>query len=213
MMHIKDLDVENRRSWQGALGMIFTLCGEAADLSFDCRMLGSRNKLPTVEFRLDAPAELTLPHVASTADGTVEVWKYGTVILTDHIPAQVPEATTVFLLRPDGAAAVTYRAFKESVRVLTELKLPAEFSWSSIFLAPLCDDLSLTLAREAAAYAYGAMHTIWLRSSDDEAVKAAMTAMNRCGELRVQNMATANTWVSGSVDEAELLKMLDNRPC
>ncbi len=44
-------------------------------------------------------------------------------------------------------------------------------------------------------------------------VKAAMTAMNRCGELRVQNMATANTWVSGSVDEAELLKMLDNRPC
>ena len=89
-MHIKDLDVENRRSWQGALDMIFTLCGEAADLSFDCRMLGSRNKLPTVEFRLDAPAELTLPHVASTADGTVEVWKYGTVILTDHIPAQVP---------------------------------------------------------------------------------------------------------------------------
>ena len=73
-MHIKDLDVENRRSWQGALDMIFTLCGEAADLSFDCRMLGSRNKLPTVEFRLDAPAELTLPHVASTADGTVEVW-------------------------------------------------------------------------------------------------------------------------------------------
>ena len=190
MMHIKDLDVENRRSWQGALDMIFTLCGEAADLSFDCRMLGSRNKLPTVEFRLDAPAELTLPHVASTADGTVEVWKYGTVILTDHIPAQMPERSEE-----------------------TELKLPAEFSWSSIFLASLCDDLSLTLAREAAAYAYGAMHTIWLRSSDDEAVKAAMTAMNRCGELRVQNMATANTWVSGSVDEAELLKMLDNRPC
>ena len=26
-MHIKDLDVENRRSWQGALDMIFTLCG------------------------------------------------------------------------------------------------------------------------------------------------------------------------------------------
>ena len=24
-MHIKDLDVENRRSWQGALDMIFTL--------------------------------------------------------------------------------------------------------------------------------------------------------------------------------------------
>ena len=23
-MHIKDLDVENRRSWQGALDMIFT---------------------------------------------------------------------------------------------------------------------------------------------------------------------------------------------
>ena len=186
MMHIKDLDVENRRSWQGALDMIFTLLiiiSGVRMVSFDCRMLGSRNKLPTVEFRLDAPAELTLPHVASTADGTEEVWKYGTVILTDHIPAQVPEATTVFLLRPDGAAAVTYRAFKESVRVLTELKLPAEFSWSSIFLAPLCDDLSLTLAREAAAYAYGAMHTIWLRSSDEPLRRAASAEYGNCQHL------------------------------
>lgn len=73
-MHIKDLDVENRRSWQGALDMIFTLCGEAADLSFDCRMLGSRNKLPTVEFRLDAPAELTRPMWQARQTAR---WKYG----------------------------------------------------------------------------------------------------------------------------------------
>ncbi len=51
-MHIKDLDVENRRSWQGSAGHDLHPVREAADLSFDCRMLGSRNKLPTVEFRL-----------------------------------------------------------------------------------------------------------------------------------------------------------------
>ncbi len=212
MKYVRDLDVENRSSWQGALDMIFALCGEAADLSFDCRMLGGR-KTPTAEFRLDDPAELELPRVEKTADGAVETWKYGTVMLVEHPPVQVPDAEKVFLLRPDGAAAVTYRAFKEAVRVLTDLKLPAEFSWTSIPLAPLCDDLSLTLAREAAAYAFGALHTIWLRSPDDGAVKTAMADVQHCGELRVQNMATANTWIAGGVNEEEMLKALANRPC
>lgn len=210
MKYVKDLDVENRNSWQGALDMIFALCGEAADLSFDCRMLGGR-KTPTAEFRLDAPAELALPDITETADGTAEVWKYGTVLLTDHRPAEPPEGSPLFLLRPDGAAAVTYRAFKETVRVLTELGIPSEFSWSSIPLAPLCDDLAVTLAREAQSYACGAVHTLWVRCPADETVKEAMGAMGPCGELRVQNMATANTWISGAVEEEKLLKELANR--
>ena len=56
MKHVIDLDLENHSSWQGALDMILTLCGEAADLSFDCRMLGGR-KTPTAEFRLEYDGE------------------------------------------------------------------------------------------------------------------------------------------------------------
>lgn len=210
MKYVKDLDVENRNSWQGALDMIFALCAEAADLSFDCRMLGGR-KTPTAEFRLDAPAELALPVATETADGTLEAWKYGTVLLTDRQPAELPEGSPLFLLRPNGAAAVTYRAFKEVVRVLTELGIPAEFSWSSIPLAPLCDDPAVTREREEQSYAYGAVHTVWARCPSDGAVKEAMGAVGACGELRVQNMATANTWITGAVEEEKLLRGLANR--
>ena len=210
MKHVIDLDLENHSSWQGALDMILTLCGEAADLSFDCRMLGGR-KTPTAEFRLDAPAELTLPAVTQQGGAQVETWKYGTVVLADEKPEQLPEATAVFLLRPNGAAAVTYRAFKEAVRVLTELGVPAEFSWTSVPLAPLCDDPELLARREQDSYALGAVHTLWVRCPEDETLCAAMRAMAPCGELRVQNMATANTWVLGKVDADALLKGLAYR--
>lgn len=208
MNRVTDLDMENRRSWQGALDMIFALCGEAADLSFDCRMLGE-DKTPTVEIRLDCPAELSLPQTLETEDMTVETWKYGTVVLAEEPPAKLPEGT-VFVLRRGGAAAVTYRAFKETVRVLTELGVPTEFSWSSIPLAPLCDDLSVTLKREQDSYQYGAVHTLWVRCAEDEPLREAMKGMGPCGQLRAQNMATANTWIAGSVDQNRLLEGLKN---
>ena len=101
MNHVTDLDLENRSSWQGALDMVFALCGEAADLSFDCRMLGE-DKTPTVEIRLDNPAELALPRTAEADGATVETWKYGTVVLAEERPAKLPEGL-VFLLRRGGA--------------------------------------------------------------------------------------------------------------
>ena len=208
MNHVTDLDLENRSSWQGALDMVFALCGEAADLSFDCRMLGE-DKTPTVEIRLDNPAELALPRTAEADGATVETWKYGTVVLAEERPAKLPEGP-VFLLRRGGAAAVTYRAFKETVRVLMELGIPAEFSWSSIPLAPLCDDLSVTLRRERDSWQYGAVHTLWVRCAEDEPLRAAMRRMGPCGQLRAQNMATANTWVIGSVEQEKLLDGLKN---
>lgn len=204
-----DLDLENRWSWQGALDMVFALCNRAADLSFDCRMLGGK-KTPVVEFRLDAPAELTLPQVTEQAHASVETWTNGTVVLTNQMPSQLPEGT-VYLLRPNGAAAVTYRAFKEAVRVLTQLGIPAEFSWSSIPLAPLCDDIALLFQREQACYTLGAVHTLWLHCQEDALVQTAMRSMLSCGQLRVQNMTTANTWIVGKTDEQALLQSLANR--
>lgn len=208
MSTVKDLDFENRNSWQGALQLLFALCGEAADLSFDCRVLGDR-KLPTLEIRLDNPAELEEPCVLTQGETSVERWKYGTVVLSDRKPEVLPDGP-VWLLRKSGAAAITYRAFREAVRVLSEFGLPAEFSWSSLPLVPACDDLSITARRERDSYAYGAVHTLWLRYPEEERLKSALRAMEGCGQLRVQNMATANTWIVGRVDEAKLLSGLRN---
>ncbi len=202
MNKVIDLDFENRNSWQGALNMLFSLCGESADLSFDYRLLGGL-RLPTLEVRLDNPAELEQPLTAAWGDACVETWKYGSVVLADRKPEELPEGQ-VWLLRNTGAAAVTYRAFRETVRVLKALGLPAEFSWSSLPLVPACDDLTITARRELDSYAYGAIHTLWLRCPAEDWLKGALRAMGKCGQLRVQNMSTANTWIIGVTDGAKL---------
>jgi len=196
---VKDLDMENRYSWQGVLEMLMALCGEAADLSFDYRVLGEK-KLPSLEIRLDRPAELREPQSAVEEGIDRETWNFGTVVLTDRIPEDLPDGP-VWLLRRSGAAAVAYRAFRETVKVLNRLGLPAEFSWSSIPLAPICDDLSITARRERICCSQGAIHTIWVRCPEDEQLKKALRSSKECGQLMVQNMSTANTWIAGGVDE------------
>lgn len=200
---VHDLDLREHFSWQHVLDMIFHLCGEAADLSFDSRSLGTR-QIATAEFRLDAPAAVKLPEISKADGAEVHVWSHGTVVLTDSvIPKDLP-GKEAWLLRRNGAGAVTYRAFLESVRVLERLGLPAEFSWSSVPLAPICADGAKLAAKEQAAWSLGAIHTVWLRNGSDEAVCQRLRAIPVCGELRVQNMQTANTWIAGRTDAQAL---------
>lgn len=206
MNTLTDLDFHSRRSWQGALDLIFALCGRAADLSFDMRTLGSC-RLPTGEFRLDQPEKLRLPEITAWTGASAERWENGTVLLADTWPETVPDGD-VWVLRRTGAAAVTYRAFRETVRVLAAVGLPSEFAWSSIPLAPVCDDASVTERAETLCYRCGAIHTLWLRCPSDEKVRTALGSLSGCGQLRVQNMATANTWISGRLDEERLKREL-----
>lgn len=203
MKTVTDLDFDNKNSWQGALNMIYALCGEAADLSYDYRRFGAL-RLPTLEIRLDNPAELEEPILAERGGVRAERWNYGTVVLADTVPERLPDGP-VWLLRSGGTAAAAYRAFLETVRVLRALYLPPEFSWSSLPLAPVCDDPELMRRRQADCFACGAIHTVWLRCPKDETVKSALRAMENCGQLRVQNMATANTWIVGKTDDAKIL--------
>ena len=84
MNQVTDIDLEGRYAWRGALDMIFALCGEAADLSFDCRKLNAWQP-PTVEFRLDKPEELKRPQTAKTPNGCVDTWPRGTVVVLSLI--------------------------------------------------------------------------------------------------------------------------------
>ena len=80
MGKVTDLDLTERFSWQHVLNMFLALCDDAADLSFDNRMLAGRRML-TLEMRLDAPAELTLPTVTEKNGALIETWANGTVVL------------------------------------------------------------------------------------------------------------------------------------
>lgn len=202
---IKDLDLTGKYSWQSALEMLLALCDRRADISFEHRVIGAW-KIPSLELRLDAPQLLHLPEQRQQGQASLECWDKGTVVLGQP-DGQLPEGE-VWLLRENGPGAVIYRAFKQTVQTLEQLKLPVELAWSSIPLAPFCDDFAVTLEKEAACWTLGAIHTFWLRCSDDETVKAAAREMGACGQLRLQNMATANTWISGALEEQQLLQKL-----
>lgn len=205
-MQVIALEENGHGLWQKTLDMIQSLCDGQADLGYDYRDAGGW-KLPCVDFRLDAPAEL-LPPVSREEDGAcVDLWQHGAVVLGMSVPAQL-QAETVWLLPPNGASAVIYRAFRRSVALLRQLGLPVEFSWSSVPLAPQCDDLSLLLRREEEFWQLGSVHTVWLRCEDPENLKDILRTLPPSGQVRVQEMRSANTWVQGILQEAELVEKL-----
>ena len=202
----KDLDINNRASWQGVLEMLTALCGGAADLSYAYRDTGGF-KLPVIEIRLDRPEEMDLP---SVIEGEVrrDYWDRGTVLTAETLPDLSAEDGDVWALRENGTAVVAYHAFIEAIRVFRELDLDTQFVWSQIPLAPACDDVRITKSRERVMFSLGAVHTVWVREDSDERIKEKIREMKDCGELRVQNMATANTWIAGRTDEKAVLGFL-----
>jgi len=202
---IYDIDVRNHHSWQEMLKMITRLCDDSADCTFSCRNADGW-KIPTLEVRLDRPDELEEPERQAAGKYKADVWKNKTVIFADDVPEKIPDGE-VFLLRENGAAAVTYRAFREIIRVMRKVKEKPEFLWSSVPLSPVCDTVSVTFEKEKKMYSCGAVHTLWVRGRDED-IRGELQLITGCGELRVQNMATANTWITGSTEDTELLKVI-----
>jgi hypothetical protein len=204
-MKLIDLSADARGSWKGTLDMLSELCGQTADLSFGWRTVGDM-KVPTLEIRLDDPASLTSPRISDYSGTAADRWTRGVVVLSDVPPESLPGDLPAWTMRPACNAAVLYRAFREMARVLDSVPIVKEFSWSSMLLAPVCDDPELTYKREAILYRAGAVHTMWLRCPDDEVLKASLCAAPPCGRLQAQNMTTANTWAAGALDEPALME-------
>lgn len=205
-MRVIDLDWQGHRSWQSVLQMLLELCDRRADITFGVRQIGTA-QVPTLEVRLDNPAGLSGPE---RLDGGADRWQAGTVLLAGEQPHQLPEGR-VWLLRESGAGAVIYRAFRQAVEMMEPLRGELEFSWSSVPLSPVCDDVELTHRREALCYSYGAIHTLWVRSRSELALKERLRQLPPCGQLQVQNMATANTWIIPQ-EEDRLLPVFQAEP-
>ena len=161
------------------------LSGDTADISYDSRRIGDF-RIATVEIRLDDPERFKQLKI-------------------DEIEKNIWDDTLVVL--SDGYADIIYQAFKEMVRVINACDIQTEFAWSSIPLAPLSDDKELEKDRMETMFSYGAVHTIWGRGTDDE-VKNLLSLFKSNGIVQIQNMATANTWVSGKIDEEKLINTI-----
>lgn len=201
------LEQNGKTCWQGTLDMIYLLCNEQADLSYDYRDFNGWN-MPCVDFRLDAPSEIALPQSSLEKIGIVDRWDVCSVVLGDVVPEGI-QSKHVFAMRETSTAASIYRAFKMTLSIIRQLSLPAEFLWSSVVLAPLSNNIDVLLDREKKCWELGSIHTIWLRCEQDDLVKAAMEKVISCGELRVQNMTTANTWIAGRNEDSRLMEAIN----
>ncbi len=188
-------------SWRDALGLLERLCGGRADISYGDRLIAN-TRLPALEVRLDAPALLFPPEVA----GGVHHWAGTTVALGEEGVGHA-----MYGMPASGAGATVYHAFLSMAGLLDQLGASLSrgafaWAWYSIPLAPFCDDLALCQNRWRAAAEKGAVLSLWMSAETDEALQTALRGLPACGEVRIHNLKTANTVLTGSVDETGLIR-------
>ena len=177
--------------------LLSLLTGNAADFSLGMRQWHDFH-YQTAEFRFDCPDELHLPETVSEENGTADRWERAAVILCNETDFS-GRAANVWKFEKHGFAAILYRAFREAIRVKEELNLVPEFLWSSVPLALSCCDYDLLLKKESVMYTQAAVHTFWCKDMNDDEIVRMLKKMSDCGEMRIQNMSTANTWIKESI--------------
>ena len=201
-MHNPNTELDRIVTWQEALELFTRLCGSKADISYGDRSVKSY-RLPALEVRLDNPADLTPPE----KQNGMHIWKQGRVAFGE----QKSGHADMDYIPDTGAAAAVYPAFLSLAETLELIgaSLPREsfqWAWYSIPVPAFCDDVDLMAKRVRASYEKGAVLSLWLRCDTDEPIKAALRALPVCGQVRLHNMTTANTWIAGSEDEDGLAR-------
>lgn len=201
-MHNQNTEMDRIVTWQEALDLFTRLCGGKADITYGDRLIKSF-RLPALEVRLDNPADLTPPE----KQNGMHIWKHGRVAFGE----QKSGHTDMDYIPDTGAAAAVYPVFLSLAELLELISasLPRElfqWAWYSIPVPTFCDDADLMAKRVRASCEKGAVLSLWLRCDTDEPIKAALRALPACGQVRLHNLTTANTWIAGSEDEEGLAR-------
>jgi len=174
------LYLNSERSWKSAADIIVEISDDTAEVSYDSRQYEAL-RLPTVEIRLDDPARFVYGRNGLNKSKVLSnVWWDKEIVLSG------------------GYSDIIYQAFAEMIRVINALGIEPQLAWSSIPLLPFVTDNTEFLHKQNIIYQYGAVHTIWVRDTDDN-IKNRLSRLDACGLVQVQNMATANTWIRGQL--------------
>jgi hypothetical protein len=206
---VVDLGLENRCSWVSAKSLVEALMNFQGEVNFADMSLG-QYKFPTLDIFLDEPSKLGPPEIQNDEYGERyffpdENMEMG---LFSALPPESPvRGGFLAACKNTGLIASVFRAYMVTIETLAECKAlglsedEIVWGWSSVLLAPLCDDLPLTLERQKAVKAGGSIISLWLRRDNDKDIKELIRKLGPRGELRLQNLSTGNTFILGAVDQ------------
>lgn len=212
---VLDVGLGTRCAWASAKTLVEQLIEGRGEVVYG-EMLVNGYKMGTLDLFLDDPASLEMPEIGADAAGNeLHTYKEAgmAVALCAAAPTEAPKgAGFVVATKNTGVVASVYQSYLRTVQTVREV-LKAGFGaeqlvwgWSTMVMPPLCDDAARFAGRLAAATENGSIISLWLRTDSDEDVKACLKGLSKRGELRLQNLKTANTFILGSVDEAAVAK-------
>jgi hypothetical protein len=211
-MPVLDMGLQTRCAWASAKTLIEQLIEERGVVSFGEWVFGGQ-KLSTLDLFLDDPVRLKTPRVKKISGGEIHSFADANMAvgLFSQMPMPEPGQSKhgfMIVTKDTGVVAAVYRSYLKTVESVQEI-LAAGFldeqvlwGWSTILLPPLCDDAALFGKRLQTAAEDGSIISLWVRADSDAEIKGRMRTLSKRGELRLQNLKTANTFLLGDIDEA-----------
>lgn len=212
---VLDAGFSNRAAWASGKALLGELMLRQGEVSFGELMVDGYN-LPTLDLYLDNPAKLPIPRQREMETGTLyEFPEAGAAVaLLRSLPQDITSLAlsdrVTVVTRECGLIASILRAYLQTLDFLDDCeahgmdRVQMIWGWSSILLAPLCDDKALTLARQETVNTCGSILSLWLRCEDDGIIKTLAPKLRRRGEVRLQNLTTANTFCIGKLSADHL---------
>lgn len=212
---VLDMGFSNRAAWASGNALLEELLLHGGEVSFGELAVNGCN-LPTLDLFLDDPAGLSMPRIRETENGTLyEFPEAGAAVallraLPQDLSSLALPGCVTAVTRECGLIASILRAYLQTLDFLGECaekgihRENMVWGWSSILLAPLCDDKTVTLARQETVNESGAVMSLWVRCRGDDEIRTLAPKLRKRGEVRLQNLTTANTFCIGKLSAGRL---------
>ena len=221
-VQIIDMGVNIPSAWSAGKKLIEMIMDEQGEVNFG-EFYIKDYALPSIDIFYDDPKRIKIP-LRKSIDGKDFCLHENTRLIyteVDGMPgiSEINKISIAFgndennlklvATRPTSLVATIYGcSLTTSIIVDKLLRLgldeeEIQWSWSTIIMPTLTDELKKSEERMKAAITYGTVTSIWVRT-EDKKIQEILSHMDLCGELRIHNLLSAKTFIHGSLNIEEL---------
>ena len=221
-VQIIDMGVRIPSAWSAGKKLIEMIMDEQGEVNFG-EFYIKDYALPSIDIFYDDPKRIKIPLCKSIDGKDFCMYENISLIYTevDEMPSisEIEKISTAFgndennlrlvLTRPTSLVATIYGCSLTTANIVDKLLMlgfneeEIQWSWSTIVMPTLTDDLGKSAERMKAATTHGTVTSIWVRT-EDKKIQEILPHMDLCGELRIHNLQSAKTFIHGSLNIEEL---------
>ena len=207
-----DAGVEDIGGWHVGKKIVQGLVGGLGEVTFDQMKIGEFT-IATIDLFLDKPVQSTRGSFLNNVNGIIgaDDSDFGFAISEN---LQLQSTKHIFVASSTSLVASIYNGAK-ALPLLVNRVLAAGIDAERIMwgfgTAPVIlfsEDANKAIDIQNFVLAKGAIASLWIKGTDDELIAIAKVAID-CGEIRLHNILSGNTFIGGKVDEAAMLSLFN----